>query len=124
MIEDQKMTTVPAAELPARVKEFYDSGYRLVQISCTRTKGLEVNYSFDRDYGFVNLRVVLPAEGAELPSISGIFWSAFLYENEMHDLFGIKVEGMAVDFQGKFFRTSVRSPFNPENIIKEGNKNG
>lgn len=124
MTEDQKMINIEKSELVDRVKDLQSSGHRLVQICCTKTEGLEVSYSFDKDFGFVSLRVVLPPEGAELPSISGIFWSAFFYENEMHDLFGIKIKGMAVDYEGKFYRTAVRFPFNPENKDKEANKNG
>ena len=29
-----------------------------------------------------------------------MYWNAFIYENEMHDLFGIQVRGMNIDFKG------------------------
>jgi len=44
-----------------------------------------MNYSFDRDYRFKNLRFTVKA-GEEVQSISCIYWNAFLYENEIHDL--------------------------------------
>ena len=47
-----------------------------------------------------NFRLHLADEALRVPSISSIYWCAFLYENEMHDLFNLKVEGMAVDFKG------------------------
>ena len=46
-----------------------------------------------------------------VPSISPIYGCAFLYENEMHDLFNIKVEGMTVDFHGNLYNTTVKFAF-------------
>ena len=46
-----------------------------------------------------------------MPSISAIYWCAFLYENELHDLFNVQVEGMAVDFKGHLYETTVKFPF-------------
>jgi ech hydrogenase subunit D len=46
-----------------------------------------------------------------VPSITSVYWCAFAYENEMHDLFNVKVEGNAVDFGGKFYATKVPFPF-------------
>ena len=48
---------------------------------------VELTYSFDRDSQLANLRLQLPAAEARVPSISSIYWCAFLYENEIHDLF-------------------------------------
>jgi ech hydrogenase subunit D len=60
---------------------------------------------------FRTLRVRLPLENPRLPSISSFYWSAFLYENEMQDLFGVKVNGMVVDYRGKFYKTAVPTPY-------------
>jgi ech hydrogenase subunit D len=46
-----------------------------------------------------------------VPSISSIYWCAFLYENELHDLFNVQVDGMAVDFHGHLYETAVKFPF-------------
>ena len=40
-----------------------------------------------------------------------MYWGAFIYENEMHDLFGIPVRGMNIDYKGTLIRTAVRYPF-------------
>jgi ech hydrogenase subunit D len=86
--------------------------FRLVQISATRLPNeLELTYSFDRDGALLNLRVLIPANEARVPSISSVYWCAFLYENELHDLFSLQVEGMAVDFQGHLYQTAVPFPF-------------
>ena len=63
------------------------------------------------DLQLTNLRVVLPGPAMLLPSISGIYGCAILYENEIKDLFGVQVEGLTVDFKGNFYKTKVPHPF-------------
>ena len=120
MTEDQKLIGVKIDELLEKVKEFHTLGYRLAQIGCTKTDVLEINYSFDKDYNFVNLRITIPSIDIEIPSVSCIYWSAFLYENEISDLYGIKIKNMAIDYKGSFYRTTVKYPFNPQNTGSSG----
>jgi ech hydrogenase subunit D len=110
--EEQKVREIAVASLLEAVQEMHSGGWRLVHVCCTRlAAGHEVSYCFDRDHHFESLRVGLPLDGAALPSISSFYWSAFLYENEIHDLFGVAVRGMAVDFHGSFYRTRVPIPY-------------
>ena len=112
MIETQTMIPVAPETLVAAAQKMRDEGHRLVQIGVTRLgEELELNYSFDRERRFVNLRFRLPVAGARVPSISGVYWAAFAYENEIHDLFGIQVDGNVLDFQGTFYQTAVKHPF-------------
>jgi ech hydrogenase subunit D len=99
-----------------KVAELFAEGYRLVQIGCsTLPGGYELNYSFDKDYRFKNLRfTALPGE--EVPSISVIYPNAFLYENEIHDLFGVPVKNIAIDYRGTLYRTAIPTPFSTENV--------
>ena len=116
--EEQPITTITIDELLTRTSNFFERGYRLVQIGCTRLEGkFEITYSFDKEYRFENIRIELP-EGGILPSISGTYFGAFIYENEIHDLFGISVTGMNIDFKGTLYRTTVRYPFS-SNTNKE-----
>lgn len=112
MIEEQKIIDIEANGLKDKARELYDAGYRLVQISCTRLDCFELQYSFDKEYSFLSLRVRVPLEESRLESISGIYQNAFIYENEINDLFGVKVEGMSVDYKGNFYRTKIKTPFN------------
>ncbi|WCJ60240.1 NADH-quinone oxidoreductase subunit C [Fontisphaera persica] len=116
MKADQTIIPLPVAELPARVLMLRHEGWRLVHISATPAgEQIEVNYGFDRLGVYQTLRVTLPAAAPRLPSISRIYWAAFVYENEMHDLFDVQVEGMAVDFHGHFIKTATPFPFrNPD----------
>jgi ech hydrogenase subunit D len=123
MIEEQIVEEIPLAGLLEKVQLMQAQGRRLAQICCTRLGAdHEVNYSFDRDprrppeeagVDFHTLRVRLPLAGTELPSISSFYWSAFLYENEIHDLFGVTVKGMAVDFHGNLYKTAEPAPYVP-----------
>ena len=119
-LEIQETVPVEVGNLIGKVEEFRDGGYRLVQINCSKVGDVyEINYSFDKDYVFKNLRITVIAD-TEIPSISGMYWGAFIYENEMHDLFGIRVKGMNIDFKGHLFTTAVKFPFSisPSTSVK------
>jgi ech hydrogenase subunit D len=109
---DQTFETIPIQSLLEKVGELHKQGYRLVQIGATRLpEHVELTYSFDRESRLVNLRFQVFAAEARVPSISSIYWCAFLYENELHDLFNVQVDGMAVDFHGHLYETMVKFPF-------------
>ena len=110
-LEKQTTTSIDIGKLIGSVEGFLNEGYRLVQIGCTKAGDLyEINYSFDKDYHFENIRITI-TQDTEIPSISGMYWNSFIYENEMHDLFGIQVRGMNIDFKGTLIRTAVKFPF-------------
>ena len=114
MLEAQTIEVLKGDQLQGRVKTLFDDGNRLVQVGCSRlADSLQVNYSFDKKYAFLTLRVNLSLSDARLPSISGIYAGAFIYENEIHDLFGINFEHMNVDYKGTFYKLARPTPFNP-----------
>ena len=59
-----------------------------------------------------NLRVIVPLEGSVM-SVTSQYWYAFVWENEIHDLFGLNVEFIApeVDYGGKFFHLAKPMPW-------------
>jgi len=61
-----------------------------------------------------NVRVVLPKNDPVVPSITKAYFAAFTYENELHDLFGITVTDLALDFKGTFYKLSTKTPFAPQ----------
>ena len=112
MSPEQTFETIPVEKLVERVRTFREQGWRLVQIGATRLPDqLELTYSFDRENRLANLRLVLPVNEPQVPSVSSIYWCAFIYENELHDLFNLHVSGMVVDFEGNFYKTAVKFPF-------------
>ena len=116
MSEPQEIIPIEKANLVGIVAQLFAEGYRLVQVGCTTLPSTyELNYSFDKDYKFKNLRIaVIPDE--EVPSITAIYPNAFLYENEIHDLFGVTVKNIAIDYHGTLYRTAIKTPFSIGNV--------
>jgi len=111
MSEPQEITPIDKSDLVGIAAGLFAEGYRFVQVSCvTLESSYELTYSFDKEYRLKNLRVIAGPE-EEIPSISVIFPNAFLYENEIHDLFGLTIRNMAVDYRGTLYRTTIRTPF-------------
>ena len=100
---EQTITVIETDKLIEQTKKLVAEGFRLVQIGATKTAtGTEVNYSFDKGYNLQTLRLIISSNATTIPSISGVTFPAFLYENELHDLFGLVISGIAIDYQGKF----------------------
>ena len=86
-------------------------GFRLVQIGATgREDGTELIYSVAKDYQMDNFRVFVES-GEIINSISDIFPSAALFENEIAELFGVDIDCINLDFHGKFYRIDKETPF-------------
>lgn len=94
--------------LAARAK---GEGWRFVQLFATQgTEGVDLTYTFLVGDEVRNLRVRDIAKGQPVPSITNEFLAAFVFENEAHDLFGVNIEGIAIDFAGNFYQTAVPEP--------------
>jgi ech hydrogenase subunit D len=120
MIEKQEMVEIDKHSLIEMVAVLRSSGYRLVQIcSTTLSDCYEMNYSFDKNRQFKNIRFTVPP-GETVPSISLIYSNAFLYENEIHDLFGIEIEYMVIDYHGTMYQTRIPAPFSVQTSKPEG----
>ncbi|MGE5619298.1 MAG: NADH-quinone oxidoreductase subunit C [Sphingomonadaceae bacterium] len=103
MIENERAVT--PAELVSEVKKLVDAGYRLATATCLdQGENFEIIYHFDKDLTLEHLRMVFPKED-EVPSISGVYIGAFLIENEMKEMFGAKITGIAIDYEGKLLVT-------------------
>ena len=111
MIEEQKITIIPYNELLNAVTTYKKENCRIVQICATRTEGgYEITYSFAKDYDFEAVRILID-EDTEIFSISSIYAPAFLYENEMKDLFGVKIKQISIDYNGNFYRIDEKQPY-------------
>jgi ech hydrogenase subunit D len=106
-----------------RVARYRDDGYRLVMINATVLKpgpgvaedGCEMIWTFEKANQLEHLRErVVPAD--EVPSVSGLYPFAHLYENEIRELFGLNVVGLNVDWKGQLYRTSQKVPLSPKAI--------
>lgn len=108
---DAVQITILPGELLANALKMKAEDSRLVQICSTRTKeGFDLVYSFAKGYEMTNI-IFSVGEDEEVISISDIFAPAFLYENEIHDLFGINIRMMNVDYKGNLYRLSQKTPY-------------
>jgi ech hydrogenase subunit D len=119
MSDEQSIELVERAELAVKVAAFASGGWRLVQISSVPTAdGQEITYSFDKEYRLKSLRTTVPNADPVLPTITGSYFAAFTYENELQDLVGLKVPGLPLDFKGNFYRKAMNAP------LASGNPDG
>lgn len=121
---DFPITEVSKDELYKIMEQKYNDGYRLAQISSVAYEGYnEVTYSVAKEYEMENYKIKLPID-EEIKSFSDIFPAATLYENEIKELWGVNVVGMALDYHNKFYRIEKETPFKKQIkvIKKEDNK--
>ena len=103
-----------AHDLLTIVQEMKSSGHRLCQICATLAgESIEVIYTFEKDNVLKNYKIIIDAREPELQSVTEIYHYAFIYENEMHDLFGITFKNLALDYCGNFYKVSEDTPWNP-----------
>lgn len=125
MREQYILETVDIQTLFRTVIEKQRAGYRLAQICATAFEGYnELIYSFVLDYKFENYKIILPIE-TQISSISDLYPSAMLFENEITELFGVKINSIKPDYKDKFFRIAAKTPFKKEvkdavKVVKEG----
>ena len=111
------VTDVTTETLHSQVEKLLDEGFRFVTISCTSLPDrFELVYHFDRSYHLEHLRLKL-APDQTLPSISRICFPGMVIENELKDLFGLKVDDLVVDFGGRFL-LSESAPKAPQSCLK------
>lgn len=107
-----------ASAFLAGVAKLRHDGYRLMLINATSVVAegaVDLAWSFEKDGAIEHLRERVPA-GDEVPSIQASYPYAFLYENEIVELFGLKITGLVVDFKGQLYQTSAKVPMSPKAI--------
>jgi ech hydrogenase subunit D len=106
-----------------RTAAYRAGGWRLALINATSVLpseelgegAFDISWSFAKDGELEHIRErVLPGE--EVPSISPWFGGAFLFENELRELFGVAMTGIALDLHGQLYQTAERVPFAPSAI--------
>jgi len=83
-------------------KKLLDAGAKFVTAVCNDLDTeLEVTYFFSSNRGteMKGLRLAVPKDEV-VPSLSGNTLSVVLIENELQELFGLKVDGIAINYGG------------------------
>lgn len=118
-------TTVGIDDLLSHVQALKGVGARFVQMHAERNVD---DGTYRLVYTFINVRAAqehiardgsyaiesLVVEGIdqyqEIPSISSYYPAVFPFENEAHDLFGLAITDMQIDFKGFFYQVSTAEP--------------
>ena len=119
---EEKLEQIEVGELLPKVMKLKKDGMRLSQ-ACAAfiDEKFELSYSFadDTTYQYTTLRLVIDTD-TEVPSITEIVPPAVFYENEMKELFGVKIKMISLDYQDKLYRIKVEQPLGPKG---EGDQN-
>ena len=118
-------TTVGIDELLSHVQALKGIGARFVQMHAERNvddgsyrlvytfinvRAAQEHIAQDGSYAIENLVVEGIDQYQEIPSISSYYPAVFPFENEAHDLFGLAITDMQVDFNGFFYQVSTAEP--------------
>ena len=118
-------TTVGIDELLSHVQALKGVGARFVQMRAERkvddgtyrlvytfinVRAAQEQSAQDGSYAIENLVVEGIDQNQEIPSISSYYPAVFPFENEAHDLFGLAIADMQIDFKGFFYQVSTAEP--------------
>lgn len=118
-------TTVGIDELLSHVQALKGAGARFVQMHAERNvddgtyrllytfinvRAAQEHIAQDGSYAIENLVVEGIDRYQEIPSISSYYPAVFPFENEAHDLFGLAITDMQIDFKGFFYQVSTAEP--------------
>ena len=118
-------TTVGIDELLPHVQALKGAGARFVQMHAERcvddgtyrlvytfinVRAAQEHIARDGSYAIENLVVEGIDQYQEIPSISSYYPAVFPFENEVHDLFGLAITDMQIDFKGFFYQVSTAEP--------------
>ena len=111
MRENYELIDLSPDLLPLKAVKAKSAGARLVQICAVNTDyGYDLLYSFAQMYHFLTYKVPLKPD-EEIVSISDIYQSASLYENEMRELFGVQIRHMKLNYKDKLYTIDAVTPF-------------
>lgn len=86
-----------------------DGSYRLVY-TFINVRAAQEHIAQDGSYAIENLVVEGIDQYQEIPSVSSYYPAVFPFENEAHDLFGLAITDMQIDFKGFFYQVSTAEP--------------
>lgn len=109
-----QVTEVNADNLLSQAALKKQQGFRFITMTCLNAgDGYDVLYHMEKDFALSTLRLHLK-EGQDLPSITCVYLAAVLIENEIKDMFGLNVQGIAIDFHGRLLLSDAapKTPLN------------
>ncbi|MBO6112216.1 MAG: NADH-quinone oxidoreductase subunit C [Lachnospiraceae bacterium] len=115
-IPEDVLEKTEVSDLLKRALELKKAGFRFSQAHASYIdEKFELSYSFSNydNYGLHTLRIVIDPE-TEVPSITEIIPAAVFYENEMKELYGVKISMISVDYNNRLYRIRQETPMGPK----------
>ena len=120
---ENELIVIEKGELLSKCMELKKSGLRFSQACAAFYEdNYELSYSFadDETYEYKTLRLVCGLE-EEIPSITDIVPTAVFYENEMAEMYGVKIQMISLDYHNKLYRIEEEAPLLPKEEKKKKN---
>jgi len=94
------VTCVSRETLVGEVAKIKLQGYRFMTLTCSQRNEdtFDIFYHFDRELALKNFKLSVTKD-VPVPSITPVYFAAFLVENEIQDLFGIIFDGLVIDYR-------------------------
>jgi ech hydrogenase subunit D len=122
--ETHTIEEVDPSGLLAEVDALRLDRWRLVQLLCVSLPGgFELSYSFGGGYAMRTLRMRVDAKD-RVPSVTPFYEAAFLYENEIRDLFGVRIERITPDWEGRVYGVDPGKPFERRSVAAISSERG
>ena len=113
---ENELIEITKGELLEKCMELKKSGLRFSQGCAAFFEGkYELSYSFadDETYEYKTLRLKADLD-EEIPSITDIIPTAVFYENEMAEMYGVRIRMISLDYHNKLYRTEEEAPLLPK----------
>ena len=112
---DQHFENIAIGDILVVAEREHAAKSRFVQVLCINGEaGIDLVYSYQgaaaEGYPVRNYRVHEVKPETHVPSVTKYYLSAFPFENEAHDLFGVQIDGIAIDFHGNFYKVAMDKP--------------
>ncbi|MBM3291174.1 hypothetical protein FJY84_00685 [Candidatus Bathyarchaeota archaeon] len=110
-LDDLKTTP---SEISLVINELKSQNVRFLTITALdQDESIELVYHFEKGIDVINLHLKSLKKDV-IPSITSVFPAAFIAENELQDLFKLKISGINVDLGGK----SIKVEDSPTTLLK------
>lgn len=104
-------TQITISDIKNEAKKRLDDNWAFVQLMALKTsRSYDLIYTYRKDNILENIVIKDIKQDEPIESITDYYFQAFVFENEINDLYGLNVVNIAIDFKGNFFKTKIKHP--------------
>ena len=111
MTYEAEFVEIPLDHLQREASIMKANGWRFIQTHAVNSDdGVDLYYSFMKDGHVRNYKIEGVKKDQPVQSITNLFLSAFVFENEARELFGVDMRDIAIDFKGAMYAPAESEP--------------